>query len=68
MNNKNTYYQRNKEIMLVQSKENSLESREKLKELAINKCSELSDREKDETRKHGINRHIEICLKKINKH
>ena len=66
INNKTTYYQKNKEKLLNGAKEYYENNKEKLREQAKNKYRELSNKEKD--KKESMEEiDIKICAKKVNK-
>ena len=61
-----TYYQRNKDVILNRAKDCYENSKEKLREQAIDKYRNLSEEEKHKKREYGKTNIIK-CLKKINK-
>ena len=63
---KETYYQKNKNVILNRAKDYYKNDKEKLREQAGNKYTNLTEEEKNEKKEYGKT-DIIVCLKKRNK-
>ena len=63
---KETYYQKNKNVILNRAKDYYKNDKEKLREQARNKYTNLTEEEKNEKKEYG-KIDIIVCLKKRNK-